>query len=133
MLKEKIDRVELRRFAVIIVLFFVAVGSRASILHAQSYAHYFFISAIFCMLYFMCPRLLHIFYCIMKECAKILGVLIKYIVLLVLFFGIFTPIGVLMRLCRIDLLERSIDEDRQSYWKEEPPDDYHPGLYERQY
>jgi MFS family permease len=45
-----------------------------------------------------------------------LGLLVSYAVIAVLFYGVFTPAGVLLRLLGKDPLERTLERDRASYW-----------------
>lgn len=47
----------------------------------------------------------------------VLGFFVSRIVLAILFYGVMTPIGFLMRICGKDVLELRIDRDRASYWQ----------------
>jgi hypothetical protein len=44
------------------------------------------------------------------------GLVLGELLLLVLFFGIFTPMAILFRLIRRDALQRSLDPSAASYW-----------------
>ena len=56
------------------------------------------------------------------------GFVVSHLVLAILFFGVLTPAGLLMRLLGRDPLERKFDEGRKSYWVDLPepkePRDY---------
>jgi hypothetical protein len=49
-----------------------------------------------------------------------IGFLVSHVVLAVLFFGILTPVGLLLRLVRHDPLDRAFQKDRKSYWVDLP-------------
>ena len=52
------------------------------------------------------------------------------LILIVIFYLIFAPIGIAMRLFRLDLLDRKIDKNTASYWKNKI---IHNLYYERQF
>jgi hypothetical protein len=45
-----------------------------------------------------------------------IGFLLSHVVLAVLFFGILTPVGLLLRLFDRDLLERGFQKEKRTYW-----------------
>ena len=49
-----------------------------------------------------------------------IGFLLSHVVLAILFFGILTPVGLLLRLLGHDPLDRSFQKDRRSYWVDLP-------------
>lgn len=49
-----------------------------------------------------------------------IGFLVSHVVLAVLFFGILTPVGLLLRLLRYDPLDRGFQKDKRSYWVDLP-------------
>jgi hypothetical protein len=54
--------------------------------------------------------------------GELLGRVVSPIVLGVIFYGVFTPVGVVMRLCRRDAMCRSFDAAAPSYWvRRDPP------------
>jgi hypothetical protein len=56
------------------------------------------------------------------------GLVVSYTVLVLIYFGVFTPIGLVLRLCRYDPLRRKLDSRVPSYWLKRPgpprPEDY---------
>jgi hypothetical protein len=50
-----------------------------------------------------------------------LGRVVSPIVLGAIFFGVFTPVGVLMRRCGRDAMSRRLDAAARSYWVERDP------------
>ena len=63
--------------------------------------------------------------------ARILSWINTRIILVILFYLIFAPIGLVMRLLKIDLLERH--KDKESYWKNKERIDFNPLNYERRF
>jgi hypothetical protein len=56
--------------------------------------------------------------------AAPLGFVLGEAALLVLFFGVFFPIGLSMRIVRRDPLEKQFERDAASYWRSlDPPSD----------
>lgn len=53
--------------------------------------------------------------------------------LLALFYFIFAPMGVVMRIFGIDALDRKIDRGRGSYWKKKEKKEFSLTDYERQF
>ena len=51
-----------------------------------------------------------------------LGVVISYVILFVVFFGVFWPIGLLLWCLGRDPLDRAWDPTVSSYWSPRPPD-----------
>jgi len=49
-----------------------------------------------------------------------IGFLVSHVVLAVLFFGILTPVGLLLRLLGYDPLDRAFRKERRSYWADLP-------------
>jgi hypothetical protein len=64
--------------------------------------------------------------------AFILGWINTRIILFIIFYLIFTPIGIVLRIFGIDLLDRKIERDKESYWKKIEKKDMHSD-YQRQF
>ena len=56
------------------------------------------------------------FYRQWMKVAHALGAIVTQVLLTGLFFGLFAPIGILLRLLRKDFLDRTIDVNKISYW-----------------
>jgi uncharacterized protein involved in cysteine biosynthesis len=53
--------------------------------------------------------------------------------LLIIFYFLFTPMGLIIKLLRIDFLDRKIDRRKESYWKEKEKDTLGKLGYEKQF
>jgi len=65
--------------------------------------------------------------------AVVLGFFISRVILSILFYIVFTAIGLLLRLKGQDLLDRKIDKNRKTYWNHRPDKERPPKYYERQF
>jgi len=63
----------------------------------------------------------------------VLGFFVSRIILSIIFFGVITPIGLLMKLFGKDILDERIDKSRASYWHERPDVAKPKASYENQY
>ena len=70
---------------------------------------------------------------LLMKIAHALGWLNTRLILIVLFYIVFTPIGLLLRLFGKDLLSRKIDRGAKSYWIEKEKEEFEPARYERQF
>jgi polyferredoxin len=63
----------------------------------------------------------------------VLGFFVSRVVLGALFYGVVTPIGLVMKLMGKDVLDERIDRGRPSYWHERAPEARPKTSYENQY
>jgi hypothetical protein len=49
-----------------------------------------------------------------------IGWLVSHLLLAAVFYLLFTPVGLLMRICGYDPMQRRIDRNAESYWKPRP-------------
>jgi len=65
--------------------------------------------------------------------GELLGRIVSPLVLAVIFFGVFTPVGALMRLFGRDAMARRFAPERKTYWLERhppgPPDDSYRNMF----
>lgn len=61
------------------------------------------------------------------------GTLVTSAVLVVIFYGMFGLIGIVLRLLKKDLLDRKIEASAASYWHVRPPREFHPEDYTAQF
>lgn len=65
--------------------------------------------------------------------AAVLAWINTRLILSLIFYLVMTPIGLVMRLLRIDLLERRIDKKKDSYWISVAPRPFERQDHERQF
>lgn len=65
--------------------------------------------------------------------AVIMGFVMTRVILTVLYFVMFTPIAVVMKLLRKDLLHERFDRRAETYWVKRAPQKYEPQTSERMF
>ncbi len=110
------DRVKLREFGIAMGLAFLAVSVFLLFRKGHAAAVALIIaSCFFALAGLTAPSLLKPLYIASAFCGYAAARAGTMIVLFFLFYFVFTPLGLFMRLCGIDLLERKSRPD--SYWK----------------
>jgi hypothetical protein len=73
------------------------------------------------------------FYYLWMRLAWILSWVNTRLVLVIIFYLVFTPIGLLMKLLGKDLLSLKIEPQKDSYWLKKEKKAFNPQDYERQF
>ena len=131
--KFNLDKNDLRKFGITMGVSFLIVVLLLTIRHKPNLLPLFSISIIFFISAFMLPALLKPIYILWMRLAFILGWINTRLILSILFYLVFTPIGLVMRLFRVDLLDRKIDKNKESYWRKKGKSGFSPLNYERQF
>jgi len=131
--KLNLDKNNLRKFGIIMGIAFLAITLFVLIRHRHTILPTFIISAIFFISAFIIPTLLKPIYIIWMKLALILSWINTRLILLIIFYLIFTPVGLAMRLFGVDLLDRRIERSKETYWKKKDRRDFNPLDYERQF
>ena len=131
--KLKLDRKSLRQFGITMAIAFLIITLIIFIRHKYSVIPASIISATFLILAFVSPTLLKPIYILWMKLAFILGWINTRLILFIIFYLVFTPVGLVMRLFRIDLLDRKIDKNKESYWRKEERSGFSLLNYERQF
>jgi len=131
--KLKLGKKSLRQFGITMAIAFLIITLIIFIRHKYSVIPAFIISAIFLILAFTLPALLKPIYILWMRMAFVLGWINTRLILFILFYLVFTPIGLVMRLFRVDLLDKKIDKNKDSYWRKKEKIEFNPSNYERQF
>jgi hypothetical protein len=73
-------------------------------------------SVIFGFIALVRPELLTKFYNIWMKVGEFIGGIVSKIILFILFFGLFTPISIFLKVIGKDLLHKKLDKSQESYW-----------------
>lgn len=65
--------------------------------------------------------------------AHFIGTIISGLILSVLFYGVFAPAGIILRLLRKDLLDQSLDSQKISYWIKKELKPFNRERYKQQF
>jgi len=131
--KLDLDKKSLRKFGITMAIALLIITFIIFIRHKYSPMPTFIISAMFFISAFTIPTLLRPIHVIWMRLAFILGWINTRLILSILFYLVFTPIGLVMRLFRVDLLDRKIDKNKESYWRKKEKSGFSPLNYERQF
>lgn len=111
------DTKELRRFGIIMAVAFGVIGGLLLWRGREHYFWFLILSGAFLLLGIAVPNLLRPAYKTWMTLAGIMGWFMTRIILIVLFYLVVTPIGLLMRLLGKDFLELKLDRSSAvSYW-----------------
>jgi protein-S-isoprenylcysteine O-methyltransferase Ste14 len=122
------DGRQLRGFGLICVVVFVALGAWVRLTHtvfwldigpdtARRVTTGFWIAAAACgALGAVAPTMLRPLYLLLTVIGLPVGFVIAHVVMAIVFFGLFTPIGLVFRLIGRDALDRRIDRNASTYW-----------------
>lgn len=114
--KLKTDKTTLKKFSLTLGSVLLLLSVFFYIKHKNSCIPFVLLSGIFFLIALIRPQLLKSFYIIWMRLAFVLSWMNTRLILCVMFYFVFTPIGLIMKMFRIDPLERCIDKARQTYW-----------------
>jgi hypothetical protein len=129
--KINLDKKSLRKFGITMGIAFLAITILILIRHRYSTLPTSIISLIFFLLAAIAPPLLKPIYISWMKLAFILSWINTRLILIIIFYLVFTPIGLVMRLFGADLLDRKIDKNKDSYWRKREKKAFNPADYER--
>lgn len=128
------DKKALKKFGITIGIVFIFIALFFLLKNKQNNIPIFiYISAIFLFLASTFPILLKPIYIIWIRLAILLGWINTRLILFAIFYLVFTPMGLLMKLFRFDPLERRIDKKKTSYWIKKEAIEFNRINYERQF
>ena len=122
---------ELRRFGFTLALGLNIVGFIMFLRYKPHFIWLTFMGSSAILLAIVFPVILKPLKRVLDCLINSLGHLISFITLFIVFYGIFTPIGLLFRLLKKDILELRINKAAQSYWTIRERKDLSNGYYER--
>jgi hypothetical protein len=129
----KKQRRKLRNFGLTVG---IAFGVLAALLFWREKAHYIYfavISVVFLGLALLIPAVLKPVERVWMTAAGAMGWFMTRVILTILFFVVFTPIGLIARLCGKDFLGLKMDRSAASYWIYREARDLAKEDYEKQF
>lgn len=112
----KSGKKELREFGIIMGIALGVIGGALLLRHKENYSYFFVFSAGLFLLSFTAPAILKPVQKIWMTLAVIIGWLMTRVILLVLFYFVVTPIGIIARVTGNKLLDIKFEPAAQSYW-----------------
>lgn len=113
---------------ILILAFLVLILRKKNIFIAAGWiAAFFFFSGL------LTPGLLKPVFIFWVKLGSLLGWVNSRIILIAMFYLIFSPFGLIMRLFKKDLLDMKIDKKKESYWIKSEEKEFDRLNYERQF
>jgi apolipoprotein N-acyltransferase len=131
--KLKLDKKALRKFGITMSAAFAGLALIIFLKHRYSPVPVSGISAAFLFIALIAPGLLKWVYIAWMRFAHMLGWVNTRIILCIIFYLLFTPISIGIKILRKDLLDRKLDKRSDSYWKKKEITPLEPLQYERQF
>ncbi len=129
----KTDTKSLRKYGITMFVALVIIGTILLLKHKPVYIWFYGLGSLFLVLSIVIPGSLKYVYIIWMKIAFVLGWINTRIILAIMFYLVFTPIGLAMKLFGKDLLDRKIEKDKESYWKKREAKAFNRLDYERQF
>jgi len=123
---------KLRSFGITIGIAFIAISGVLLLKHKDSLL-LAGISVLFFLISFVAPVFLNPFYIFWMKLAFVLYWINTRLILSLMFYFIFTPVGLILKLLRKDLLDRRIDKTEKTYWKKKEKKELGIASYEKQF
>ncbi|RKY31191.1 MAG: hypothetical protein DRP74_05420 [Candidatus Omnitrophota bacterium] len=131
--KLNFDKITLRKFAIQMGIVFLVIASLFYIKHREVILPIAILSGLFFLSASISPLLLKPLYYVWMKFTAFMGWLITSLILAVIFYLIFTPIGLLMRCLKKDPLDLKIEKSKPTYWQIKVSKEYNPLDYEKQF
>jgi len=120
MLKINSDKKHLREFGFVMAAFFLIIGGIAAFRGKPHYIHLLSVGAAFALAAAILPRILMPLQKVWMAFSIVIGFFMSRLILTVLFYGVVTPTGILMKILGKDILDEKIDKKAASYWHARP-------------
>lgn len=125
---------ELRTFGIGLVVFFSLVGSILYLRGNSTFSWWLFpVGGLTLLVSIFRPSLLGPVHRVMARFARTVGWINTMVLLFIIFYGVFTPLGLVLKLFGRDSLERKWDREASSYWHKAGKVDFNKERYERQF
>jgi hypothetical protein len=131
--KLNLSKESLRKFGITMSGAFALIALVISLKQRHSPLPVSGVSAIFLVLGLASPGLLKWTYIIWMRFAFVLGWVNTRLILCILFYFLFTPVSIGIKILKKDLLDRKLEIKRDSYWKKKEKLPFNPLQYERQF
>ena len=126
------DPGEFRKFGKTMGIFLILSGFFSSFFAPDFAIPMLLIGGLILLLGLIYPAALRPVFILWMSFATSLGFIMTRIILGLIFFLIFSPIGLVFRLIKKDHLDEAIDHEAASYWRIRDPKPYEPGMSEKQ-
>jgi len=132
--KLKAEKHEIKKFGMgLTVLLCLIGGWQLYKGNINVYVWFFGFAGLVLILSFFAPIILKPLYKVTRTVGDAIGWVNTRILLGIIFYIVFAPIGIMLRLIRKDLLDKRLDKDAKSYWNKKDNGVFAKEQYERQF
>lgn len=131
--KLNLEKPNLKKFGLTMGVVLLIITFIIFIRHRHTIFYTSLLSGLFFAVAFIAPKLLKHVYIFWMHLAFVLGWINTRLILCILFYLVFTPIGIIIRVCGKDLLERKFDKEAETYWENKEKKELNISGYERQF
>ena len=107
---------DLRTFSLIWFAIFTLIGLHPLLKGLELREWSVGLGMLFLLIALIKPQVLKSFYILWVKMGEFMGGIISKVIMFLLYFGFFTPISLILKLLRKDLLQKKIDKQASSYW-----------------
>lgn len=134
-MKQRITPKDIRLWALVMTAALTVVGAVQLLIwhHVRTATIFWIIGAIFFVPGLLFPLALTPIYKLWLKLAAALAWFNTRLILGLMFFLVFSPIGLILRLLRVDLIKEKWDPQARSYWIDREAASFDPSRYEKQY
>ncbi len=129
----KSEKKDLRNFGIVIGIALAILGGMLWWKGKETYFLFIFLSAVFILLGLILPAVLKPLQKAWMMLAVVLGWFMTRVILSVLFYIVFTAIGLISKLFGKEFLDLRLNKTRQTYWIHRKPEEFKKENYERQF
>ena len=129
----KSDRKDLRNFGITMGIALGVIGGLLLWRDKPSYFYCVIAAVAFLLSGFVFPAVLKPFQKVWMTISILMGWFMTRVILIILFYGILTPIGLIGRLCGKDFLDIKLNKKAPSYWVPRDKQEYDKKSYEQQF
>jgi hypothetical protein len=129
----KADKYVLKKFGVSLTIVLLLITLFISKKSPRNIWPTFSLAIVFYFLALLRPSLLKPIHSVLMRAGLVMSWIISRLALLVIFYFLFTPMGLIIRLFGNDPLDRKFDKHKESYWKEKEKSAPGPSGYEKQF
>ncbi len=127
------DSQEFRKFGLTIGILLVALSIFLFWRDVDSYLYTLSFGLILTLFGLVKPKFLRPIYILWMIFALILGQIMTRVILTIIFILLFTPVGLILRFLRKDILNEKYDRQTESYWIKRKEVPFDPKTLEKQY
>ncbi|MCK5506803.1 MAG: hypothetical protein KAJ10_16680, partial [Thermodesulfovibrionia bacterium] len=127
------DKKEWRKFGIGVAVILAVIATIQLIVGKELFIYFYGVAAFFLFFGLLLPIIIKPVYILFSYLGLILGWFMTRVILSILFYIIFTPIGLILRLFGKNFLDLKIDKKAETYWLDKKIETINKIHFERQF